>query len=49
MAASNQRGLVNLYRTESIFHPANPIEEAINIKEHAQIGGGGADYAGQVN
>ena len=45
LAASNQRGLVNLYRTENIFY--DPIDEVQSLKEYCQIGG--ESYSGAIN
>jgi len=53
LATSNQRGIVNLYRTESFFDPLDPSEgagadQALNITDSQQIQAE-SNYSGAVN
>ena len=45
LVTSTQRGLMNIYRTEPVFH--EQFDEELNLKEIAQLGG--ESYSGAIN
>lgn len=45
LVTSTQRGLMNIYRTEPVFH--EQFEEELSLKEIAQLGG--ESYSGSIN